>query len=554
MSQDQYERIGDYEILEHLGAGGMGDVYKVQHVISGRVEAMKLIRPQLLGNKLAEERFLREIRVLADLDHANVARLFTAIHVQGSMAMIMEYVKGATIERFLQDGPLTVEETNYYIGQVLSALAYAHKRGVVHRDIKPANCMVTPEGVTKLMDFGLARSSSQRRVSSVGSSSGTYDYMPPEQIQGQEIDARTDLYALGVTMFEMVTGKLPFPHETEYSILNAHLTEQPRRPVDLVSSVPPALNDIILKLLEKKPEDRYQCAEDVQDALNSAGGRTTPLNAASAVRRVTEVDFRVSPSGNGRGSGPVLRTPTVDIRTMPQPDPPPPPPRPRTPWAAIALGGVAAVGLAGGGVYAAMHSRHSSETPSTTTQQQAVVTPPVIKTGPSPEQSPTPPVDPRLIAASKAQAAERQRQEEIAKRQPQGVVAGNTLPIIITRPGAGTPATPDGRSNVAPGPTAPMKPVLSPEQSAKLTEVKDQIRSIESGESGVDPVIENIRKQLAGEGGVLHGEVTSHQSDMKANLRQARQAISAQDPDAAAKYATNAQADLDYLKHWAGQR
>ncbi len=569
MSQSEYERIGDYEVLDHLGAGGMGDVYKVRHVISGRVEAMKVIRPQLLGNKLAEDRFSREIRVLAELDHPNIARLFTAIQVEGSVAMIMEYIEGATIERFLQDGPLTIEETNYYTSQVLAALAYAHKRGVVHRDMKPANCMVTRDGVVKLMDFGLARSSSQRGVSS-GGTAGTFDYMPPEQIQAKTIDERTDLYALGVSMFEMVTGKLPFPHDTEYSILTAHLTEQPRRPVDLTPAVPLPLNDIILKLLEKEPKDRYQSAAEVQDALQGVGGRTTSSNAANAVRRVTEVDYKVPPVNRPSGPGSVRRTPTRDMRDTPPPTPMPPPlppVRPK-PWAAIVLGGVVAVSAAGGGVYAAMHhpkaadgqqgdQRDQQQGQGDQRSQQGGSggqSSSVQQSGKS--QKPTPPADPRVLAGKQAEAAEKLRREEMAKQQRAVLLAKNTPPPIVITPPAGGKSTPppSGSSNFTPSPNIPMRTVLTPEQSAKLSQVQEQITSIESGSSGVTPVIENMRRLQAQQGVVMRGDVTSHQSDMTANLRQARQALKAEDPDGAAVCANKAQADLDFLKHWAGQQ
>ena len=191
------ERVGDYEILGVLGAGGMGRVFKVRNVITDRIEAMKILLPNLAGRQELAERFLREIKVLAALSHPNIAGLRTAFTLQNQLVMIMEYVEGFSLGTRLEQGPLSPADALNYTDQVLQALNYAHQQGVIHRDIKPANIMVTPQGVVKLMDFGIARSASDRTLTATGTTVGSLYYMSPEQVRGEAIDARSDLYSVG---------------------------------------------------------------------------------------------------------------------------------------------------------------------------------------------------------------------------------------------------------------------------------------------------------------------------------------------------------------------
>ena len=165
--------VGDYQVVGILGAGGMGQVYKVRNVISDRVEAMKVLLPDLVNQPDLADRFLREIKVQASLEHTNIDALHTAVRVENQLLMLMEFVEGVTLDQKLKDGPLPAAEAVNYIMQVLAALDYAHTRGVVHRDIKPANMMLTPEGVVKLMDFGIARSSADHKLTQTGTTVGS---------------------------------------------------------------------------------------------------------------------------------------------------------------------------------------------------------------------------------------------------------------------------------------------------------------------------------------------------------------------------------------------
>jgi serine/threonine-protein kinase len=280
MSEETSRRIGDYEILGVLGKGGMGKVFKVRNVISDRIEAMKILLPDLAGSQDLADRFLREIKVLASLNHPNIASLQTALTLNNQLVMVMEYVEGMTLGERLEQGPISPTEAVNYSEQVLGALSYAHRRNVIHRDIKPANMMLTPEGVVKLMDFGIARSSGDTGLTMAGTTIGSLYYMSPEQVKGETTDARSDLYSLGVSLYEMVTGQRPFRADSDYSIMAAHVQELPRPPVELRSDLPAALNEIILTAIAKEPGRRFQSADAFRNALSSLQG---PLPAAFAV-------------------------------------------------------------------------------------------------------------------------------------------------------------------------------------------------------------------------------------------------------------------------------
>src|ERR1700686_2092698 len=184
MSLEIGSRIGDYEIVSILGAGGMGKVFKVRNVISDRVEAMKVLLPDLEHEPDLADRFMREIKVQASLQHPNIATLHTALRVDNQLLMLMELVEGITLDQRLQQGPIPLRDGVDYIGQVLNALGYAHEHGVIHRDIKPANMMLTAKGTVKLMDFGIAKGAADRKLTMTGTTLGSLYYMSPEQIKG----------------------------------------------------------------------------------------------------------------------------------------------------------------------------------------------------------------------------------------------------------------------------------------------------------------------------------------------------------------------------------
>jgi serine/threonine-protein kinase len=284
-------RVGDYEIIGTLGYGGMGEVYRVRHTISDRIEAMKLLRAAPGSGLQSQEmmdRFVREIRLLATLQHPNIATLHTAFHHEHELVMVMECVEGEDLGRRLPAG-LTLEESLRYTRQVLEALRYAHGRGIVHRDIKPSNIMITPQGKVKLLDFGLALGGlalggPEQRLTTTGSLVGSMHYIAPEHISGEPHDARSDIYAVGVTLYEMITGRLPIEGTTHIQVIAGHLQHAPVPPDQINAKIPAALSATVMRALEKHPRERWQTADAFLAALDEDGLRCTPAGDVSQVR------------------------------------------------------------------------------------------------------------------------------------------------------------------------------------------------------------------------------------------------------------------------------
>ncbi|HUK19505.1 MAG TPA: serine/threonine-protein kinase, partial [Bryobacteraceae bacterium] len=250
--------LGDYRVEGVLGKGGMGKVFRVRNQITGREEAMKMVLPDLDENAELAGRFLREIRVHASLDHPNIAALYSAVRVDNRLVMMMELVEGVSLEQKLRDGPLDADSATTIAGQVLDALEYAHARGVIHRDIKPANILVTREGRAKLTDFGIARAAGDHRLTHTGFALGSLPYMSPEQVRSETVDARSDIYSLGIALYELVTGRRPIQGDSEYALMSAQLQQVPAPPEQIVASIPRAFSNAIMKALAKDPAERWQ--------------------------------------------------------------------------------------------------------------------------------------------------------------------------------------------------------------------------------------------------------------------------------------------------------
>jgi serine/threonine-protein kinase len=282
MSFQAGDTIGDYQIVDVLGHGGMGKLFRVRNLISDRLEALKIIAPDLSRNPELADRFLREIKVHASLDHPNIAALRTAMRVGDQFAMVMELVEGKDLGEKLHDEPLEIRTAVDIADQVLSALAFAHARGVIHRDIKPANIMVTPAGLVKLTDFGIAHTMGDPRFTATGIALGSLFYMSPEQVSGQAVDGRADLYSLGVTLYHMVTGRRPFDGDAGPAILAAQMIMTPKPPDGLNPQIPAALSATILRAMEKEPAKRFQSAEEFHSVLR--GRRNSCRNGRAADR------------------------------------------------------------------------------------------------------------------------------------------------------------------------------------------------------------------------------------------------------------------------------
>jgi len=264
---------GRYEIIEAIGRGGMGAVYRARDTELEEVVAIKTVRPELLTDPIVVERFKDEIRLARRLTHRNVVRTHDFGEFGGVYYLTMEFVEGITVRELLDTrGRLAVGPVLAIAAQLAESLALAHEQGIVHRDIKPQNLLLDADGVLKVMDFGIARLAARRaELTEAGLVVGTPAYMPPEQLLAEPVDARSDLYAVGVVLYECLTGVLPFEADSPISLIARVLNDAPRPPVELNDEIPPPLSEVILRLLAKKPDDRVQTAAELGRIVQSAG-------------------------------------------------------------------------------------------------------------------------------------------------------------------------------------------------------------------------------------------------------------------------------------------
>ena len=290
---------GRYEIIETLGQGGMGKVFKAYDRKISDVLAVKLIRPEISVNDKAIERFKNELKIARKITHRNICRMHD-LGEEGYFHFItMEYVAGEDLKRFIRRaGTLSSGKAVNIAKQVCEGLAEAHRLGVIHRDLKPQNIMIDQDGNAKIMDFGIARFVDTDRMTGSGVMIGTPEYMSPEQVELKDVDKRADIYALGIVLYEMVTGRVPFEGETPLSIAMKHKTEKAKNVRELNPQVSAGLAGIISKCMEKDPGNRYQSAEELLEALNKAeqelatGERIVPKKEPISTKEIT-VTFQV---------------------------------------------------------------------------------------------------------------------------------------------------------------------------------------------------------------------------------------------------------------------
>lgn len=264
--------LGVYELVDVLGQGGMSVVFKGKHTLTDQEVALKILPPELAAHSQVKGRFLEEAKALAALDHPNIVHLYNFGQENGSFVLAMQYVQGVTWERMILENKRLDWKTSVRITvDVLRALEYAHGRGVVHRDMKPSNVLVRRhDGTATVMDFGIAKMAQSTRLTATGQTMGTVRYMSPEQVRGQDVDLRTDLYSLGATLYESLVGDTPFDGNTHFEIMTKHLSEPPKRPSQLGIEVPPLVEDAMMRVLAKRAEDRFDDARDWRKILEAA--------------------------------------------------------------------------------------------------------------------------------------------------------------------------------------------------------------------------------------------------------------------------------------------
>lgn len=285
-------KLGHYQILQRIGAGGMGEVYRAHDEHLERDVALKVLPPGAVSDEQARKRFRKEALALSKLNHPNIGTVHDFSSEGGVDFLVMEYVEGTTLSERLARGPLPEREIAQLGTQIAEGLAAAHKHGIVHRDIKPDNLRITPDGRVKVLDFGLAQlvrpaenAPTADSLSQMQTASGTLPYMAPEQLQGEDVDPRTDVHGLGVVLYEMATGQRPHPEHLVAKLVDAILHHPPIPPQALNPRVSGELERIILKCLEKDAENRYQSAKELAVDLRRLGTPTAALPVVAKTPR-----------------------------------------------------------------------------------------------------------------------------------------------------------------------------------------------------------------------------------------------------------------------------
>ncbi|HEY0782612.1 MAG TPA: serine/threonine-protein kinase, partial [Thermoanaerobaculia bacterium] len=291
--------VGSYKIVDKVGTGGMGTVFRAVDQMLDREVAIKAIRPELASEAEAVERFRAEAKMLARVNHTAIATIYSFFAEGDELFLAMEFVRGQPLSQVLRDGgAMPWDVALALLAPALAGIEEAHRAGIVHRDLKPDNLMITDGGGIKVMDFGIARMVGGTRLTKTGLLVGTLRYMAPEQIRGEEVDRRTDIYSLGAVLYEMLTGRVPFDGSSDYAVLKAQVEEQPQPPSVEISGLPEWLDTAVLRALAKKPEERFQTVAEMQSFLAHRGGATAELPTARlGIAELPTRDLHAAPEG-----------------------------------------------------------------------------------------------------------------------------------------------------------------------------------------------------------------------------------------------------------------
>ena len=297
-----------YQLISLVGGGGMAQVYKARDNVLGRVVAVKILREQYANDAQFVARFKREAQAAANLAHPNIVNVYDVGQDGNVYYIIMEFISGESLKELItRSAPLPTDSAVSIAAQILAGLEYAHRSGLIHRDIKPQNVVITREGSVKVTDFGIAKSVSDLGLTEAGMALGTAHYFSPEQAKGERVVPQSDIYAVGVSLYEMLTGHIPFESDTAVGLAYKHISEMPRPPSQQNPNVPARLDTIVMKALAKEPAQRYNSAADMEKALRNlqvSGQQATAAIPIPAARpNVTGASARQSASRSTRTGG-----------------------------------------------------------------------------------------------------------------------------------------------------------------------------------------------------------------------------------------------------------
>ena len=496
------QRAGDYEVLEIIGKGGMGRVYRVRNVISNRIEAMKVLLSDLAWEPELGERFLSEIRILARLDHPNIAKFYTALQLENQLVMMMEYVEGISLADAVRQGPVPLHQILSNVSETLSALSYAHKNGVIHRDIKPSNVMITSQGIAKLMDFGIAKSALDPALTRPGTTMGSMLYMSPEQVRGEQVSARSDIYSIGVVLYELTAGCRPFEAENTFALLEAQLNAAPKPPIELNPALDPALNEIILTAMQKDPALRFGNADAFRQALESV--RTVAKPSAAVQPTLPMLNYKFAKPSTAHRAAWMTAGALVCVCVLLA--------------AAITLPHFSKR-------FAASPREHIQklEIPRVSRVPTPVISKPAAPEQPSPEHH------------VRANRAPEQNRPRLAPPVYEQSISHETVP------GANEPNAGPRVTTITPGPS-----------QAELDKADEEFMKLKSRADAVRSGLDTLRAQQAASGLGLRGDVASSASRMENYLLASDRALQSKNLDNARKYMDSAEAEISKLESFFG--
>jgi predicted Ser/Thr protein kinase len=563
------DQIANFRILEKLGEGGMGVVYKALDVNLERQVAIKMLSPELSRNPEVVERFRTEARAQANLNHVNLATLFAFLVHEGNAFIVMEFVEGENFEQLIRRrGPLPAEDAIPWFKQALLGIGAAHRMGIVHRDIKPTNLMLNRQGIVKVMDFGIAKVLGVRGATRTGMQLGTPAYMSPEQVQNRQIDVRTDIYALGITLYQMLSGHVPFEEGSDFEIMSSQINTPPPPLTRMYPYAPVQYQNVVMKALEKDPNHRYQSVEEFGAALEhpesvSASFSTAPT---AAVLRPTVVESAEAPQRPaGVTSPPAVAPVAVPAHTVPPVQPAPAPPvmaagaTKSGGWnvrytIATAVVGVAAVLLA-----VVMFARRPSAVRTTL--------------GPPPSASPQQPLVPTEAKVEVASGTSG-LSSQLTQTSTQGLIPASAAEKEhgTNMPATGSAIIPQSTQSAsnkrkqkavtaAPSPATAAPPQAAPasnspanasDNSAELDALEHRVDQLSSRAAAVNSSLDTLKQQQAAAGYGLRGDMAARQASMQMNLSKAQSAIEQGDAARAKRYADLTDTDLEVLEHFLG--